>query len=97
MNAHVLISTICTRLCVYDCTIRIVNICVHTVYTGTYVYLCTMVYPMLPAQSLRCVALFPLTAADSPTPLSSTTHSTQTETSSGLLASPLHIQATQGK
>ena len=55
-----------------------------------------MVCPMLPAQSLKCVALFPLTAAVSPTPLSSITQSTQTETSGGLLASPPHIWATQG-
>ena len=64
-----------------------------------YMYVYVYVYSGLPqaanTESLRFVALFPFTAAVSPTPVNSITQSTQTETPSDLLASPPHIQATQ--
>ena len=46
------------------------------------------------SKGLRCVALFPLTAAVSPTPLTST-QSAQTKTSSDSLVSPLHNRPNQ--
>ena len=51
-------GSIQTPVCVSACVIVSVVLYTNSVYV--HVYLCTKGCPMLPLQSLRCVALFPL-------------------------------------